>query len=99
MISVVIPTRSSAAGIGPALGALTPGLMAGVLREVILADAGGDEAILGVAEESGAVLRRGPEERGPRLAAAAAAAKGDWLLFLDPGAQLPRDWPDRKSVV
>jgi hypothetical protein len=40
MISVIVPTRDSAAALGPCLAALVPAAVTGLVREVILADGG-----------------------------------------------------------
>lgn len=96
-VSIVIPTWQSADRIGPCVGALTEGLMAGLVHELILADGGSDDAIDEVAEALGARLVALPPGvpcgRGPQLAAGAATARGDWLLFLHADTVLAPGWP------
>lgn len=89
MISVVIETRNDGPRLGPSLGALTPGLIAGLVREVIFADAGSTDATAEIADLTGARLLRDA-----RLAEAVAAARGPWLLLLSPRAVLAPDWPE-----
>jgi len=83
-VSVVIPTREAAGRIGPCLARLAEGAFAGLVREVILVDAGSADAgdLAAIAEAVGARMIAAAPGRGPQLAAGAAAARGDWLLFL-----------------
>ena len=91
-VSVVIPTLNAADRIGPCLGALGEAVMQGVLREVVLADGGSTDGIAQIAEAVGARLVTGPAGRGSQLRAGAAAARGDWLLFLHADTVLDPDW-------
>lgn len=91
-LSVVIPTLEAADRIGPCLAALGEGLE--LVREVILADGGSEDAIGAVAEASGARLIQAPCGRGSQLAAGAAAATAEWLLFLHADSVLEPGWPD-----
>ncbi|MEO1493747.1 MAG: TIGR04283 family arsenosugar biosynthesis glycosyltransferase [Pseudomonadota bacterium] len=91
-VSVIIPTLNAAAEIGPCLGALGAALLEGVIREVIFADGGSDDAIADVAEETGARLVTAPRGRGSQLAAGATAAKGEWYLFLHADTVLSEGW-------
>jgi rSAM/selenodomain-associated transferase 2 len=92
----VIPTLDAADRIGPCLGALGEGI-AGLIREVILADGGGGAssgAIAAVADATGARLVTAPRGRGTQLAAGARAARGEWLLFLHADTVLAPGWSD-----
>lgn len=91
-VSVVIPVLDAAPGLGPCLGALSEALFEGLVREVILADGGGGAAIAEVAEATGCVLVRAPRGRGVQLAAGAAAARGEWFLFLHGDTVLGPGW-------
>lgn len=93
MISVVIPTLDAARSLGPTLAALMPGLLANLVREVILADGGSTDDTAAIAEATGARLVAAPRGRGSQLAAGAAAARGPWLLFLHADTVLSPDWP------
>ena len=92
-VSVVIPTLDVAGRIGPCLGALGEGV-AGLIREVILADGGSSDAIAEVADATGARLVTAPRGRGSQLAAGARAARGDWLLFLHADTRLVPGWSE-----
>lgn len=92
MLSVIIPTRDCERALLATLAALVPGLMASAVKEVIVADAGSRDGTREVVDVSGCTLFASPLPLGPRLAAAAATARGDWLLFLRPGAVLESGW-------
>lgn len=93
-LSVVIPTLNAADRIGPCLGALTEGLMQGLIREVILADGGSDDDIAEIADATGARLVTAKTGRGTQLAAGARAARGEWLLFLHADTVLAPGWAE-----
>ena len=93
VISVVIPTLNAAPALGPTLGALGAGIGEGLIREVIFADGGSDDDTAAIADAVGADLVTAPRGRGSQLRAGAAAAKGDWLLFLHADTALSPDWP------
>lgn len=86
MISVIVPTRDSAAVLGPCLSALVPAAVTGLVREVILADGGSGDATLAIAQDAGARVVAGD------VAAAVATAKGGWLLILPPTTRLEPGW-------
>lgn len=92
MISVVIPTINSEGELGRSLAALVPGVVEGVVREVIIADGGSQDDTPQIAEAVGAMLVHAPLGRGPQLAEGARAAKGDWLLFLHADTVLEHGW-------
>lgn len=91
-ISVVIPTCDSAARLAPTLAALIPGVGEGMVRQLILVDGGSRDDLAALADAVGADLVRGPPGGGARLAAGAAAARGEWLLFLNDDTRLGDDW-------
>jgi hypothetical protein len=92
MISVVIATRESERLLVPTLAALVPGAIAGVLREVIVADAGSQDGTAQVADVAGCRFEAMPGPLGSRLTAAAGLARGRWLLFLQPGSVPEARW-------
>ena len=92
MISVVIPTHDSEHLLVHTLAALVPGALAGVVREVIVADGGSQDDTAKVADVAGCHFMTLPGTRGARLAAAAASARADWLWFLQPGSIPDRTW-------
>jgi rSAM/selenodomain-associated transferase 2 len=86
MISVVIPTLNAADWIGPCIVAVREA------DEIIVADGGSTDGTVAIAERNGARLVRSEAGRGVQLAAGAAAAKGDWLLFLHADTLLAAGW-------
>ncbi|HAE27168.1 MULTISPECIES: TIGR04283 family arsenosugar biosynthesis glycosyltransferase [Hyphomonas] len=94
-LSIVIPTLNAAAELPLCLESLMPGLEAGLIREVVVADGGSEDATPKIAGAMGANLVTGARGRGAQLAAGAAAARGDWLLFLHADTALSRDWAER----
>jgi hypothetical protein len=94
MLSVVIPTLDSERGLLPTLAALVPGVVAGMVREVIVADGGSHDATAGIADGAGCRLLVSTGTRGARLKAAAGAARAPWLMFLPPGSVPDATWID-----
>nr|WP_321440455.1 TIGR04283 family arsenosugar biosynthesis glycosyltransferase [uncultured Hyphomonas sp.] len=94
-LSIVIPTLNAEAELPLCLESLMPGLEAGLIREVIVADGGSEDATAKIAGAMGANLVTGAHGRGAQLAAGAAAARGDWLMFLHADTALSRDWAER----
>src|SRR5215831_13859304 len=89
MLSVVIATHDSERALLPTLAALVSGAAAGIVREVIVADAG-----TAIADGAGCRVLVSAQGRGARLKAAAEAARAPWLLFLRPGVVLDATWVD-----
>jgi rSAM/selenodomain-associated transferase 2 len=79
MLSVVIPTLQAGGTLAATLDAVTGAVGVG---EVVVADAGSTDATRAIAAEAGARVIAAPRGRGMQLAAGAAAATGDWFLFL-----------------
>jgi glycosyltransferase involved in cell wall biosynthesis len=94
MLSVVIATQDSERTLVPTLAALVSGAVAGVVREVIVTDAGSHDATTRIAEGAGCRVAISPESRGARLKAATLAARAPWLLFLAPGLVPDATWID-----
>lgn len=92
MISVVIPTLNAAARLPACLTALMPGVTAGLICEVIIADGGSDDPVEAIAANAGATFLKAPRGRGQQLAAGADKARGDWLLFLHADTVLEPGW-------
>jgi glycosyltransferase involved in cell wall biosynthesis len=94
MLSVVIATNNAEHVLVPTLAALVPGAAAGVVREVIVADAGSSDATALIADAAGCRFDVTSAPLGDRLRAAAAGARAPWLLFLRPGVVLDTAWVD-----
>jgi glycosyltransferase involved in cell wall biosynthesis len=92
MVTVIIPTRDSERQLLPTLAALVPGAAAGLVREVVLADAGSRDATGELADAAGCRFVLSGEPLGARLAAAARSARAEWLMFLRPGTVFEGDW-------
>jgi len=92
MLSVVIPTHNDERALVPTLAMLVSGVLAGAVRDVIVADAGSTDATAEVVDFAGCTLMSSSAPLGLRLRAAAAAGRGAWLMFLHPGATLDPSW-------
>src|SRR5690348_8178579 len=93
MISVVIATHESERELVHTLAALVPGALHGLVREVIVIDAGSQDDTAKVADVAGCRFLVQPRGlRGARLAAAAATARADWLWFVTPGSVPEVGW-------
>ena len=89
MLSVLIETRNHEEELARTLASLVGGAVEGVVREVIICDAGSTDHTHMVAEHAGC---RYVAEGG--IGAAVRQAKGEWLVLLEPGARLCDGWMD-----
>jgi glycosyltransferase involved in cell wall biosynthesis len=94
VFSIILATLDSDRALVPTLAALVPGATAGIVREVIVADGGSRDDTQQVADIAGCEFVASTEPPGARLAAAARLARGDWLMFLRPGAVPASTWID-----
>jgi glycosyltransferase involved in cell wall biosynthesis len=92
MISVVIPTDNSERLLPRCFDSLIPAAVRGMVREVIVSDAGSSDATLAIADAAGAHVRHARKGRGAQLVDGAAIAKSEWLLFLHPETALEPGW-------
>jgi hypothetical protein len=90
-LSIVIPARDAAALLPSCLASLEEGRVCGLVGEVIVVDGGSGDDTAARAGALGARVVVAPSGRGPQLAAGAAAASGEWLLFLHADCRLARD--------
>ncbi len=89
MLSIVIPTLNAARPLRATLAALAD--EAGG-ADIVVADGGSGDETGAVAAEMGARVVTAPRGRGSQLSAGAAAARGDWLLFLHADTRLAPGW-------
>ncbi len=92
MISVVIATQNDAQTLGQTLASLVPAAVDGLVREVILADAGSTDETLAIAEDAGARVAPCAGSVEQRLAEGCKAARADWFLILEASAPAPHGW-------
>ncbi|MEO3386155.1 glycosyltransferase [Mesorhizobium sp. CAU 1741] len=89
MLSVVIETRNHEDALARTLASLVGGAVEGVVREVIVCDAGSSDRTHTVADHAGChYLADAHLEAGIRQ------ARSEWLLLLEPGARLLDGWMD-----
>lgn len=94
MIGVVIPTLNEEAAL--------PGLLADLQRvlvplDIVVVDGGSADGTEARARAAGARWLAAPRGRAKQLNAGAAAARGDWLLFLHADSRLPP--PARRALL
>jgi glycosyltransferase involved in cell wall biosynthesis len=92
MLSVIIPTNESERVLVRTLACLVPGSTAGLIREVILADANSTDETAQIGDIAGCRFLPMPGPLGPRLDVAANEARGTWLMFIPAGAVLETGW-------
>ncbi len=92
LLSIVVPTLNAAALLPGCLGALGEAQSSGLLREIVIADAGGCAETVEIGHGFGASVFVAPPGRGPQLIAGAARTSGDWLLFLHADTRLENGW-------
>jgi hypothetical protein len=64
----------------------------GLLRDVVIADAGSTDETEKIADAAGCTFVTTGGNLGHQLCGGAGAARGDWLLFLDPASVLEEGW-------
>jgi glycosyltransferase involved in cell wall biosynthesis len=92
MISVIIPTLNAGRKLPRCFDSLIGAAVRGVVREVIVADGGSSDDTLLIADAAGARIAHAAKSQSACLQAGAAAARGDWLLFLYPETALEPGW-------
>jgi rSAM/selenodomain-associated transferase 2 len=98
VISVVVPTLNAEATLAETLAALVPAAVAGLVREVIVADGGSSDRTAAIADGAGADLLQCETGRGPQLAAGARRARSTWLMFLHADTVLEPGWEREVST-
>lgn len=92
MLSIVIPTLNAAASLPETLASLGEARAAGFAHEVVVSDGGSQDGTVDIARQAEARVVIGASGRGVQLARGAAAAHGDWLLFLHADTRLAPGW-------
>jgi rSAM/selenodomain-associated transferase 2 len=92
VISIVIPTLNAAASLPGTLAALREARTAGFPHELVASDGGSHDGTVDIARAAGARVVVGASGRGVQLARGAAAAQGDWLLFVHADTRLAPGW-------
>lgn len=87
MLSVIIQTKNSEEALARTLGPLVAGAVDGILRDVIVHDQGSHDHTGKIADNAGCLLVSNCS-----LSECIHRARGDWLLFLEPGARLSNSW-------
>ncbi len=87
-LSVIIPTLNAAAHLPTCVEAL------GDVEELVVVDGGSVDETTALAAALGAPVVKAARGRGAQLSAGAAAAAGDWLLFLHADTLLGKGWFD-----
>lgn len=92
MLSAIIATHESERLLVPTLAALVPGATAGVLADVIVADANSRDETAKVADIAGCKFLVSDAPVGTRLREASRAARSQWLMFLRAGCVPDTGW-------
>lgn len=92
MLSVIVPTHESERTLVRTLACLVSGATAGLIRDVILADAGSTDETAEVGDVAGCRFLSRPGPLGARLDSAVTVARSEWLMFLPPGSVLEPGW-------
>lgn len=92
MISVIMPTLNNGPTLAPALAALIPAAVQGIVREVIIVDAGSTDQTLKIADGCGAITLDHTAPPSSQCLAAAQTAKFPWVLLLSPVVVLDVGW-------
>ena len=88
-LSVITPTLNAADPLPRLIEQLR---VSTVVNEIIVVDGGSSDETAAIARMAGAHVISAPRGRGIQLAAGAAAATGDWLLFLHADCRLAPGW-------
>jgi rSAM/selenodomain-associated transferase 2 len=91
-VSIIIPVLDAAASLPATLAALAQGRARGLIGEMLVVDGGSRDGTVAVARAAGARVVEAARGRGNQLVAGAAAARGDWLLFLHADTRLGAGW-------
>jgi len=91
-LSLIIPALDAAGSLPATLAALAEGRAGGLIGEVLVIDGGSRDGTQSLARDVDARVIDAARGRGHQLVAGAAAATGDWLLFLHADTRLGQGW-------
>jgi len=94
-VSVVIPVLDAATELTKILATLGKSTL---IREIVVVDGGSRDESVAITRKAGARVITAARGRGAQLAAGAAAAKSDWLLFLHADCRPLTGWEDAVSA-
>lgn len=97
-LSVIVPTLNAEPALKACFSALMEGLDAGLIRELIVSDAGSQDATGAVAQAWGADVLDGEPSRGGQLRRGVAASRGEWLLILHADTVLAPGWSEAVRI-
>ena len=89
MISVLIECKDQENALAVTLAALVQGAVEGLVAEVIILDRGSRDGTALLADAAGCKFLENPD-----LREVVRAARGDWLLLIEPGARPLLGWVD-----
>ncbi len=89
-----MPTLNAEDHLVRTLSSLVPGVVEGVIKEVIIVDGGSEDSTLEIADSTGCQIVTADADRGLQLWQGCRAAKGDWLLIMHSNSQLGEGWMD-----
>ena len=92
-LGIVIPTLNAAEELPATLNAI-----AGAAGDVVAVDGGSTDGTRELLRAAGVRTIAAPRGRGRQLAAGAAAAAGDWLLFLHADSRPQPGWPEAAAA-
>ncbi|MEO1013742.1 MAG: TIGR04283 family arsenosugar biosynthesis glycosyltransferase [Pseudomonadota bacterium] len=91
-LGVVVIAKNEGGQVGACLASLEEGRRGGLICDVVVSDGGSDDETSSIANDAGARVIEMASGRGGQLAVGAAAARGQWLLFLHADTKLERGW-------
>jgi hypothetical protein len=94
LITVIIPTLNAEAHLVRTLSSLVPGVVQGLIKDVIIVDGGSEDSTLEIAESTGCQIIAANCEQGLQLWQGCKAARGDWLMILHSDSDLSPNWMD-----
>jgi rSAM/selenodomain-associated transferase 2 len=89
VLSIIVPTLNGARGLQ---ATVTSVIDSGLSVEIIVVDGGSTDGSGELAKTLGARVTTAPPGRGGQLSVGAAAAKGEWLMFLHADTILESNW-------